>query len=140
MNPHVGNQFYQLDMWKPAHELIHNTIPGDSNPGDNIPKLWNAKRSANIIGKMLKEKNAVYPESVAKEGVREPVRVYHPNATDTILQDGHHRAVAAYDHNPQTLVPVDHHWPGTSVASDLLHGLFEEAHSQPNVEGKGTRS
>lgn len=132
----ASTQFFQLDMWKPARELVHDTIPGDANPGDSIPKLWNARRASNTIGTMLKEKNAVSPESVAKEGVREPVRVYHPNASDTILQDGHHRAIAAYDHNPNTLVPVDHHWPGTSVASDMLHDLFEEAHSQPRSTNK----
>ena len=123
----ASTQFSQLDMWKPAHELLHGVTPGDADAGTDVSKMWNVRRAHNAMGSLLKTEDHVSPESVAREGVKVPVVVYHPDGGKPVLQDGHHRAVAAYDHNPKTLVPVEHEWPGTSIASDMIHGLFEAA-------------
>jgi hypothetical protein len=110
-------QFHQLDIWKPARELVHETKPGDYDPNRhaNEHDMWEDKR--------LNNQDTGLDKAVAKEGVKEPVMIFHGN-THTTLEDGHHRAIAAYDHSPDTLVQVQHEWKGTNPVLDM----FREVH------------
>ena len=45
-------------------------------------------------------------KSVAREGVREPVTVTDQENGESVIWNGHHRIVAAYDPDPNMEVPV----------------------------------
>ncbi len=105
----ASTQFSQLDMWKPAHELVNDVAPSDAASYGGVNPMWTAKRNDNANAENTGR--GVSVDDVKQNGVLNPVYVWHNKGRETI-SDGHHRAIAAYDANPNTLVPVEHDWNG----------------------------
>lgn len=101
-----GPQFQQLDMFKTAHELKHGNIQHiDRRHGDTADEMWNDKLRRVDMGGLSNGWGRV---ENAHEGIHEPVEVSHWERGVQQLTDGHHRVAAAYRHNPQSLIPVEH--------------------------------
>ena len=101
---------HQFRMFIPAHELM-SFIPADGVPRvepieygkDEV--LLEQKREENTVP--IREGTKPLIESVAKEGVHDPVHISDKKENDPgIIWNGHHRIVAAYDTNPNMEVPV----------------------------------
>lgn len=124
----------QLAMFIPAKDLITATPnEGDfewDNRGDleTEDQLWGRKlkesqnRHWNVARghKTLWEGQGLH-ESIASEGVREPVRIMHVGNDVSVLQ-GHHRIAAAHDVDPEMLIPVVHY----GEDEDLTSAIYDE--------------
>ncbi len=107
-NEHLNQA--QLRMFIPAHELM-SFIPADGAPqvkplefGKN-KGLLEQKREENAVS--IRQGTEPLIESVAKEGVHNPVHVTDKKeSAQGIIWNGHHRIVAAYDTNPNMEIPV----------------------------------
>jgi len=106
--PTPGPQFKQLPMFMTAHELRHGTVAQDAEAYEHPDIMWRdktrrAQRTDYHGWGRIRD---------VESGVREPVKVDHRYPDDVehppVLFDGHHRVAAAYSHNPQALVPVEH--------------------------------
>ena len=106
----LGRQWSQLDLYKTAKELRHSTLLDVEGA-----KVWDAGRTPaaqvdkEIMDQKLGEsrKTGLY-DSVKTEGVKKPVYVTNNKQFGQTVGDGHHRIAAAYDIDPNMLVPVDH--------------------------------
>lgn len=103
-----SEQFTQLDMWRPARELVRDTEHGDLGL-QSTEELFAEKRG---------NASAAFVHSIKKHGVQTPVQVYHGDDTGPggVLADGHHRMVVAHDIDPKMLVPVQHHAPDDEIS------------------------
>ena len=101
---HPGPQFQQLDMFRTAHELRHGEVSDQSerHGGD----MWAEKLKRVDAGGRPKDGWGRIDDVAG--GIREPVEVAHFSDGGQALRNGHHRTAAAYRHNPQSLVPVQH--------------------------------
>lgn len=116
MNRHLNpQQFQQLDMFRPAHELKNPDITetGDFNRKD-AEWGWRQKSAESdysrggYSGRSLREE-------LQKNGIQTPVVITHTEDGKQLLTNGHHRTAVAHDISPNYLVPVYHHeelWPG----------------------------
>jgi len=128
----LGRQWQQLDMYKTAKELRATRL-GDVETA----KIWDAGRTPahelekTVMDKKLGESRitGLY-DSIKAQGVSSPVYISNvkPSAykkssltgvikeinptyvppSGEIIMDGHHRIAAAYDINPNMLIPVEH--------------------------------
>lgn len=113
----------QLAMFMPAHELyaLHSV---DTPAYASTDEMRSDKRERNSMSRMNRE--------VASGGVRKPVSVFHGDdeggmaeytkGHDRSLGNGNHRVIAAYDHDPNTEVPVIHH----DQFGDLMKTMREQ--------------
>lgn len=104
----ASTQFSQLDMWKPADELMHGIGHGDAMSYSSTEEMWADKRAQNSNDRNYR---GITPEQVRTEGIKTPVDILHHRGRQ-VLEEGHHRVAAAYDVHPKTLVPVSHNWAG----------------------------
>ena len=108
----------QLDMFKPAREIVEGMHTGDfeNNLGDssNFAKHWGwqAKLDEAKTDRFYHTyagKESLY-DSVGRQGIKQPVAIRHwADRPGPQLANGHHRVAAAYDQNPDMLVPVVHY-------------------------------
>jgi hypothetical protein len=120
-----GQQFRQLDMFRPAGELAD---PSQTFHGDRIRmhrhgidpetiherKLdWAMRADADDtdleVGVDVPSSAETLYDSIGTFGVREPVNLSvtgSPEGHKNYLTDGHHRVIAAADQNPNAEVPV----------------------------------
>lgn len=111
-------------MFMTASELHEGTRYGDANPSQSNDSLVAEKQGQNLTpGYGL-------AADVEKHGVQKPVYLDHyPEAFGgkPYLVQGHHRVAAAYYHDPDSYVPVEH---------------YDENHAPPsnsiNDQGRGT--
>lgn len=99
----------QLRMFMTAQELHdHHSIDVMQTPESryggawpDMDSMWRTKRRENKMDGLDK--------SVREHGVHSPVELTSGRDVDgAVIQDGHHRIQAAFDHNPQSLLPVEH--------------------------------
>jgi hypothetical protein len=76
----------------PASKLISKLKSPDVKVGEDLPTMWSRTSMEN--------KND-FKNSIATEGVLKPITV-----NGDWLVDGHHRLIAAFEANPNMLVPV----------------------------------
>lgn len=105
----------QLSMFMPARELYKmNPNPADmmvssstsTDPTQRKKDMWAEKLDESKSG----NREGLH-ESIAKEGVLEPVKIKHDDGAESHIADGHHRVAAANDINPDMEVPVEHFVP-----------------------------
>ncbi len=71
-------------------------------PGRSMSEMWDVKRREN--------KRSGLKKDVAAHGVQHPVElVSGQDVEGTVIYTGHHRVQAAFEHNPESYVPVEHH-------------------------------
>ena len=112
----------QLRMFMPAREL-RSMESSEVTAFGSPAQMWKDKARDNRRDQMN--------ESVAKHGVLTPVEVaYGFNGKDDrvpLIWGGHHRIQAAYEHDPDMLVPVRHH----DLASQRRYGAVWQPHDDP---------
>lgn len=100
----------QLRMFIPAHELM-GFAPSDDRSETEYSEAYgllerkrrhNTESWSNLTGSDPEPLG----KSVAREGVREPVTVTDQENGESVIWNGHHRIVAAYDTDPNMEVPV----------------------------------
>jgi hypothetical protein len=106
----LGRQWQQLDMFRPAKDLRLKTVLGDVES----EKIWDyGKTAPDVIEKQVMDqkleesKTTGLYDSIKEKGVKNPVYLGRSN-TKSIMSDGHHRVAAAYDIDPNMLIPVEH--------------------------------
>jgi hypothetical protein len=126
---HLSRQFQQLDMLRPARDLMDPSktmsalFPGRavaSNPA-RLQERWDFVRQE-AHGPRAGSGRGTLREHIQAHGIKTPVelRENHPAhvaaglGADTLL-DGHHRTVVAHDISPEYLVPVKHFSTGNHV-------------------------
>jgi hypothetical protein len=98
----------QLAMFMTARELHGmNSIDVQRFPNDRMGGAWKSKDAMWKV-KRRENKREGLDKDVAAHGVQEPVLIVHSENDGTRLANGHHRTTAAYDHNPDSYVPVKH--------------------------------
>jgi len=118
-------QNYQYEMFMPAYKL-HNEMLSREGSKQTLAedtvlrtaKLKDSKRgSAEGTLSLSPYTNAKRPElsgtlyeSIKKYGVKTPVTIRGQVGTQLILENGHHRIVAAYDINPNMEIPINYKW------------------------------
>lgn len=116
-----GPQFHQLPMFATAHELMHEHKPGDAPGNYSAQRMWDRKRRENR--KAPQEGTpGLHPDVFT--GVHTPVEVEHDSVwspNGPMLNNGHHRTAAAYDRDPQSLVPVEHTDPAQQEHALRVH-------------------
>jgi len=104
---------HQFRMFIPAHELM-SFVPTDVNEDDRLASTYSESHG---LLRQKRQENTEAPlgreslnKSVARHGVVSPVSIaeYDERGVSVIL-NGHHRIVAAYDANPNMEVPVRNH-------------------------------
>ena len=103
-----GQTGQQLAMFMTARELHDGStvVPGDVEANYSAHEMWSDKNKHNddAVGD-----SPTFSAQVSSVGVLRPVSVIHyDDGGSPVLSDGHHRVQAAYDHNPDTYVPVSH--------------------------------
>lgn len=86
-----------------------------------VPMMYEGKPTTYIFDRKLEESKTQGPEggikghgpslrdSIEKEGIHTPVKVMtNGERVDGVLMNGHHRAVSAYDIDPDYPVPVEY--------------------------------
>lgn len=76
----------------PASKLMSRLKSPDVKVGEDLPMMW-ARTSA--------ENKPIFKNSIATEGIQKPITI-----NGDWLVDGHHRLIAAFETNPNMLVPV----------------------------------
>lgn len=81
------------------------------------------------VNKRMENRAKGIDESIAREGIRNPVQIVHGRdpawsreigtGHNIAVANGNHRVVAAYDANPDMEVPVIHHDTADSVFSEM---------------------
>lgn len=111
----AGTQFQQLPMFMTAGEIKDTVRPGDAEGYDSESDMWSAKTDESHVEGSSVDHSAPnrsgalsLADSVAREGVREPVGIFHED-DGPMLGDGHHRVATAYAQGPGRYVPVEHH-------------------------------
>lgn len=129
-----SDQFDQLQMFMTARQLRTEVRPGDALDTERYglshtegarrvaeARMWADKESENAVpGTSVSAHHAHHPHfdrsqgpsmeaSVRREGVREPVGIFHGDSYGAMLGEGHHRVAAAFRVNPSMEVPVEHH-------------------------------
>jgi hypothetical protein len=107
----------QLAMWYTPGEIKHmvGNESIDRRKDESIEQMWNRKADEARIGDPKHSRTPVahsrtLTQSVAAQGVKQPVRLMRDTGRDrTILLDGHHRVAAAAEVNPSMLIPAIHH-------------------------------
>ena len=94
----------QLRMFIPAHELMGFTPSEDRSESEYSEAYGLLERKRRDNTQALKGEPLI--KSVAKEGVREPVMIHQMGTGESVIWNGHHRIVAAYDTDPNMEVPV----------------------------------
>ena len=103
----------QLRMFITARELhdMPSAEVGDPRTGawPTHEEMWAAKKEDNDEPwrQASYDDSETLSQSVAKHGVKHPVRIAHRGEIAEI-DAGHHRIQAAYDANPESYVPVTH--------------------------------
>lgn len=103
----LGRQWQQLDMFRPAHELMDSSRMRylDASHYRDHDDMWDSKVS---------EAQSTYSSlasSIEQSGIKQPVAIAH-NAEvypKQLLADGHHRVAVAHELDRNYLVPVEHH-------------------------------
>jgi len=106
---HVNPQ--QLRMFMTARELYNtHSIDVPLHPEarfgghwKTMDAMWKTKRKENRTNNV--------PEAIAKHGVHMPVTLAHGDRDfggATVIEHGHHRIEAAYRHDPEMYLPVEH--------------------------------
>jgi hypothetical protein len=100
----------QLSMFMTAQEL-HDTHSLDvqQTPESRFGGHW---KSMDAMWKTKRKENKAdgLDKHVAEHGVHNPVELASGrDVTGEVIAHGHHRIQAAYDANPQSLLPVVHH-------------------------------
>lgn len=98
----------QLRMFIPAHELMGFAPSDDRSETEYSEAYGLLERKRRNNTQLLKDGFGSEPlgKSVAREGVREPVAVTDQENGESVIWNGHHRIVAAYDTDPNMEVPV----------------------------------
>lgn len=98
----------QLRMFIPAHELMGFAPSDDRSESEYSEAYGLLERKRRNNTQLLKDGFGSEPlgRSVAREGVREPVAVTDQENGESVIWNGHHRIVAAYDTDPNMEVPV----------------------------------
>ena len=99
----------QLRMFIPAHELMGFAPSDDRSETEYSEAYGLLERKRRNNTQLLKDGFGSEPlgKSVAREGVREPVTVTDKDKNgESVIWNGHHRIVAAYDTDPNMEVPV----------------------------------
>ena len=106
----------QLQMFMPAGKLKGLPEPYDAVQAyqGNTGFMWDVKRGE--ASKPGSEENTWHPtgsgtslrDSIAANGVKEAVNLYHGVGKDPHLRQGHHRVATAADLDPTMEVPVRH--------------------------------
>jgi len=86
----------------------------DRKLGESKSRNWNLSHGH----KTLWEGQGLH-ESIASEGVRDPVRIMHRDNDDVSVVQGHHRIAAAHDIDPEMLIPVVHYGEDESLVSAM---------------------
>lgn len=96
MRPHIGDIEDETEAWDDYQE------PGKSGPGMRNKKrfMWQTKLDESHDEDLY--------DSIASEGVHEPVTIQNYGKNKTRVLNGHHRIAAAYDINPDMEIPVEH--------------------------------
>ena len=118
----------QLAMFMTAKEIKEGVNASFDRGGRNLDELWSNKlresksgaiRNARYVPTRKRKGNTLY-ESIQEHGVREPVELMHRKhpiernhpgediPPGMHLAEGHHRVAAAYDIDPNMLIPVIH--------------------------------
>jgi hypothetical protein len=105
-----SRQWRQLDMWKTAKELRNSTLLDVESE-----KIWDAGRTPaheiekNVMAQKLSNSRTTgLYDSIKDQGVSKPVYVSQNAKFGQTVGDGHHRIAAAYDIDPNMLIPVEH--------------------------------
>ena len=95
-------------MFIPAHELMGFAPSDDRSESEYSEAYGLLERKRRNNTQLLKDGFGSEPlgKSVAREGVREPVAVTDQENGESVIWNGHHRIVAAYDTDPNMEVPV----------------------------------
>ena len=88
----------------PADMMVSSSTSTD--PTQRKKDMWSEKLDESKSG----NREGLH-ESIAKEGVLEPVKIKHDDGAESHIADGHHRVAAANDINPDMEVPVEHFVP-----------------------------
>ena len=105
---HVNPQ--QLRMFMTARELYNtHSIDVPLHPEARYGGAWKTM-GAMWKSKAKDNKTNNVPASVAAHGVHMPVTLAHGRdfGDATVIEHGHHRILAAYKHDPDMLIPVEH--------------------------------
>lgn len=101
----------QLSMFMTARELYNHPSVDVAGGTSDYGGHWKSLRSMHMT-KRRENKADGLDVHVAEHGVHGPVTMAHTRSGPR-TSDGHHRIVAAYDANPESLVPVEHEgWDG----------------------------
>jgi ParB-like nuclease domain len=93
-------QFEQLPMFMTAKEL------GKTHMGDLI---FHEGGSRSLLNKKYKQSEASgLASDIQKNGIQQPVSIFHDDNGNKTLIDGHHRLSVAKKMGPNTLIPVQH--------------------------------
>jgi hypothetical protein len=96
MRPHISDIEDETKAWDDYSE------PGKAGPGMRKKKrfMWQNKLEESSDDDLY--------DSIASEGVHEPIPIQHYGKNKTRLAGGHHRVASAYDINPDMEIPVEH--------------------------------
>lgn len=116
----------QLSMFMTAREVT--ALPSvDTRPGWEPDTMWAHKRADNAADGL--------GAHVVANGVHAPVMLAHGLGDGPQLADGHHRAIAAFDHNPDSFVPVEHE--DYSKRRTRLSPAMEDEHGAHKTKAPG---
>jgi hypothetical protein len=96
---HLGEQLRMFMTARELHAMPSADVGGPLPAWRTHGEMWSDKAKDNADDGL--------GASVAKHGVEYPVTIAHRGEV-TELEAGHHRIQAAYDHNPESYVPVQH--------------------------------
>lgn len=103
-DPRPSPNYEQLDMLKPAGQIVANYKPEDP---------WAYKLKQSQGNKSRNNRSGGLYNKIASEGIQSPVHLFRTREGDE-MGNGHHRVAVANDLDPATEVPVIHHdrWAG----------------------------
>lgn len=103
-----GAQFEQLPMFMSAREIHDHIPPGDLiNAGDTPEDLYARKLRQAKTYRYNDDGGKTLHESIAVEGVKEPVTIWSHHGF-LRLGEGHHRVAVGMGTDPDRLLPVTH--------------------------------
>lgn len=104
--------------WMPVYELMelavhHNELRLEERP---VPNVENTKREALLAKKLAEAKESGLYNAVSVYGVLEPILIMpavdslgaheYEDYPEGYITDGHHRLIAAFDIDPEMLIPI----------------------------------
>ena len=99
-----SGQFHeQLPMFMTAHEIDKH------EKGDRGLFAHSDESDATLHARKFDEaKQSGLASNLSKEGVKEPLTIWHDADGSKTLTDGHHRLAVMLQHNPHQFLPVQH--------------------------------